>query len=56
MPDALATAHPLTERVQQGDKVLYRARFTGFNKETAEAACWRLRRSDTGCIALKDLN
>jgi len=56
MPDALATAHPLTERVQQGDKVLYRARFTGFNKETAEAACQRLRRSDTGCIALKDLN
>jgi D-alanyl-D-alanine carboxypeptidase len=56
MPDALATANPLTERVQKGDKVLYRARFTGFNKETAEAACQRLRRSDTGCIALKDLN
>jgi D-alanyl-D-alanine carboxypeptidase len=56
MRDALATAHPLTERVQQGDKVLYRARFTGFNKETAEAACHRFRRSDTGCIALKDLN
>jgi D-alanyl-D-alanine carboxypeptidase len=54
--DALATAHPLTERVQQGDKVLYRARFTGFNKETAQAACRWLRRSDTGCIALKDLN
>jgi D-alanyl-D-alanine carboxypeptidase len=56
MRDALATAHPLTERVQQSDKVLYRARFTGFNKETAEAACHRFRRSDTGCIALKDLN
>jgi D-alanyl-D-alanine carboxypeptidase len=56
MGDALATAHPLTERVQKGDKVLYRARFTGFNKETAEAACQRLRRSDTGCIAVKDLN
>jgi D-alanyl-D-alanine carboxypeptidase len=56
MRDALAKAHPLTERVQQGDKVLYRARFTGFNKETAEAACHRFRRSDTGCIALKDLN
>ena len=52
--DALATAHPLTERVQQGDKVLYRARFTGFNKETAEAACQRLRRSDMDCIALKN--
>ena len=54
--DALATAHPLTERVQQGGKVLYRARFTGFNKETAQAACRWLRRSDSGCIALKDLN
>ena len=54
--DALATAHPLTERVQEGDKVLYRARFTGFNKETAEAACQRFRRSDTGCIALKEPN
>ena len=54
--DALATAHPLTERVQQGDKVLYRARFTGFNKETAEAACQRFKRSDTGCIALKEPN
>jgi D-alanyl-D-alanine carboxypeptidase len=35
----LATAHPLTERVQKGDKVLYRARFTGFNEETADAVC-----------------
>jgi D-alanyl-D-alanine carboxypeptidase len=56
MGDALATAHPLIERVQKDDKVLYRARFTGFNKETAEAACQRLRRDDAGCIAVKDLN
>ena len=52
--DALAAAYPLTERVQKGDKVLYRARFTGFNKETAEAACQQLRRSDMDCIALKN--
>jgi D-alanyl-D-alanine carboxypeptidase len=56
IPDALATAHPLTERVQQGDKVLYRARFTGFDKGTAQAACQHLKRSDTGCIALKEPN
>jgi D-alanyl-D-alanine carboxypeptidase len=56
MGDALATDHPLIERVQKDDKVLYRARFTGFNKETAEAACQRLRRNDAGCIAVKDLN
>src|SRR6516225_94925 len=52
--DALAAGHPLTERVQKGDKVLYRARFTGFDKETAEVACRQLRRSDMDCIALKD--
>ena len=52
--DALAAGHPLTERVQKGDKVLYRARFTGFDKETAEAACQQLRRSDMDCVPLKN--
>ena len=52
--DALAAGHPLTERVQKGDKVLYRARFTGFDKETAEVACRQLKRSGMGCIALKN--
>ena len=54
MRKELATAHPLTERVQKGDKVLYRARFTGFNKETADAVCQQLRRSDMDCVALKN--
>jgi D-alanyl-D-alanine carboxypeptidase len=54
MHDALVTARPLTERVQQGDKVLYRARITGFNKEKAGAACQQLRRSDIECIALRN--
>ncbi len=52
--NALAAAHPITERVQKGDKVLYRARFTGFDKGTAETACQHLRRSDMDCIALKN--
>jgi D-alanyl-D-alanine carboxypeptidase len=52
--DALAAADSLTEHVQKGDKILYRARFTGLDKETAEAACQQLRRSDMGCIALKN--
>ena len=56
MHDALATAHPLTERVQKGDKALYRARFTGFDKGTAQIACQQLKRSDVDCIALKELN
>ena len=54
MRKELATAHPLTERVQKGDKVFYRARFTGFNKETADAVCQRLRQSDMDCVALKN--
>ncbi len=51
---ALAAADPFTERVQKGDKALYRARFAGFDKTTAEAACKELKRSDFECMALKD--
>jgi D-alanyl-D-alanine carboxypeptidase len=51
---ALAAKDPFTERVQKGDKALYRARFAGFDKSTAEAACRALKRSDFECMALKD--
>jgi D-alanyl-D-alanine carboxypeptidase len=51
---ALAAADPFTERVQKGDKALYRARFAGFDKATAETACKELKRSDFECMALKD--
>src|SRR5262249_21040787 len=54
--DVLAAAPALTERIQNGDKVLYRARFTGFDKGTAEAACQQLKRSEMDCIALKEPN
>ncbi len=50
----LAAADPFTERVQKGDKALYRARFAGFDKETAEAACKQLKRNDFECMALKN--
>ena len=50
----LAAADPFTERVQKGDKSLYRARFAGFDKETAEAACRQLKRSDFQCMTLKN--
>jgi D-alanyl-D-alanine carboxypeptidase len=50
----LAAKDPFTERVQKGDKSLYRARFAGFDKATAEAACRALKRSDIECMALKD--
>jgi len=51
---ALAAADPFTERVQKGDKTLYRARFAGFDRATAEAACRQLKRSDFACLTLKD--
>jgi D-alanyl-D-alanine carboxypeptidase len=51
---ALSSAEPFTERVQKSDKALYRARFAGFDKDTAEAACKQLKRSDFACIAVKD--
>jgi len=50
----LAAADPFTERVQKGDTTLYRARFAGFDRSTAEAACRQLKRSDFACMALKD--
>jgi D-alanyl-D-alanine carboxypeptidase len=51
---ALAAKDPFTELVQKGDKALYRARFAGFDRTTAEAACRALKRSDFECMALKD--
>jgi len=51
---ALASADPFTERVQKGDKALFRARFAGFDKATAEAACRQLKRSDFACMAVRD--
>jgi D-alanyl-D-alanine carboxypeptidase len=50
----LATADAFTERVQKGDTTFYRARFAGFDKSAAEAACRQLKRSDFACMALKD--
>jgi D-alanyl-D-alanine carboxypeptidase len=49
-----AAADPFTEGVQKGDKLLYRARFTGFDKESAEIACKELKRGHFECMALKN--
>ena len=50
----LGTADPFTERVQKGDKSLYRARFAGFDKTTADAACKQLKRNDFECMTVKN--
>jgi D-alanyl-D-alanine carboxypeptidase len=51
---ALSAKDPFTERILKGDKAYYRARFAGFDRATAEAACKQLKRSDFECMALKD--
>jgi len=53
-PSALAAADPFTERVQKGDKALYRARFAGLDKAMAEAACKQLKRSDIECMTVRN--
>ena len=50
----LSSADPFTESVAKGDTTLYRARFAGFDKDQAEAACKYLKKNDVACIALKN--
>jgi D-alanyl-D-alanine carboxypeptidase len=50
----LGAADPFTEGVQRGDKLLFRARFAGFDKESAEIACKELKRGHFECMALKN--
>jgi D-alanyl-D-alanine carboxypeptidase len=52
--DKLSAADPFTERVLKGDKALYRARFAGFDKQTADATCKQLKRNDFDCITVKN--
>ncbi|HET9902766.1 MAG TPA: D-alanyl-D-alanine carboxypeptidase [Xanthobacteraceae bacterium] len=50
----LASAEPFTMPVVKRDTTLYRARFAGLDRESAEAACKYLKRNDIACLALKD--
>lgn len=50
-PKMLADADAFTEKVQKGDATLYRARFSGFEGDEAEAACKALKRSGFSCFA-----
>jgi D-alanyl-D-alanine carboxypeptidase len=49
----LGNAEGFIEKVMQGSKELYRARFSGLDMESAEAACHYLKRNDIACMALK---
>jgi len=51
----LAKAEPFTEPVIAKDnRKLYRARFAGLEKDSAEAVCRALRRSDISCITVRN--
>jgi D-alanyl-D-alanine carboxypeptidase len=50
----LGSADPFTETVSKGRKTLYRARFAGLDQDSAEAACRKLKRSDIGCIVMRN--
>jgi D-alanyl-D-alanine carboxypeptidase len=49
----LAGHKPMRQTVTAGDKTLYRARFTGFDQQSAQAACAELNRIAINCLALK---
>jgi D-alanyl-D-alanine carboxypeptidase len=53
-PDVLGRADPFTEPVVKGSQTLYRARFAGFDRDTAEAACRHLKRSDVSCLTVRN--
>jgi D-alanyl-D-alanine carboxypeptidase len=50
----LGEADPFTEPVAKGDKTLYRARFAGLDKHSAEVACKSLKRGEIPCLAIKN--
>ena len=52
-PSLLEKADAYTERTKKGDKTYYRARFAGFDRDRAHAACRRLKRNDIACMPLK---
>jgi D-alanyl-D-alanine carboxypeptidase len=49
----LHKAEAYIERTVKGAKTYYRARFAGFDRDGAEAACKRLKRDDVACMATK---
>lgn len=50
----LGSADPYTERVERGGMTLVRARFAGFDRASADAACRVLRSSDYDCIPVRN--
>lgn len=49
----LARGAPVTVQVQQGQKLLYRARYAGFDAPAAAQACAELKRLKVDCLVVK---
>jgi D-alanyl-D-alanine carboxypeptidase len=50
----LGKADSFTEPVAKGDKMLFRARFAGLDRDQAEAVCRTLKRSEISCITIRN--
>ncbi len=50
----LGKADPFTERIEKGDKPMFRARFAGLEKPQAMTACRQLKRNEIPCIVVKN--
>ena len=50
----VAGTDPFTETVDKGGSTFYRARFAGFDKDQAEAACKFLKRNDVECVTIRN--
>ena len=50
----LAKADAFTESVLKGDTTYFRARFSGLDKDQAEAACKYLKNNDVDCMTIKN--
>jgi D-alanyl-D-alanine carboxypeptidase len=50
----LAEAEPFTEATVKSGTTLYRARFAGFDRDQAEAACRYLKRNDVECMPIRN--
>ena len=50
----LVNANPFTERVVKAGQELFRARFAGFDRSSAEAACSYFKRNAIDCVAVRN--
>lgn len=50
----LGSADPYTERVERSGMTLIRARFAGFDRASADAACRVLKRNDYDCMLVRN--